>query len=63
MTSRTKRAAIYLRVSTSGQTVENQHRELEQVAERRGWIVAVVYENTGISAPRGGTSSPPSIGC
>jgi DNA invertase Pin-like site-specific DNA recombinase len=30
MANKTKRAAIYLRVSTSGQTVENQRRELEQ---------------------------------
>ena len=32
-----KRAAIYARVSTDGQTTENQLRELRQVAERNGW--------------------------
>jgi DNA invertase Pin-like site-specific DNA recombinase len=32
-----KRAALYVRVSTDSQTVENQIRELRQVAERRGW--------------------------
>src|SRR5262249_48628329 len=30
-----KRAAIYVRVSTDKQTVENQIRELRQIAERR----------------------------
>jgi DNA invertase Pin-like site-specific DNA recombinase len=34
-----KRAAIYVRVSTDKQTVENQIRELRQIAERRGWEV------------------------
>src|SRR4051812_50221179 len=48
-----KRAAIYLRVSTTGQTVENQRRELEQIAERRGWTVAAVYEDAGISGAKG----------
>jgi Resolvase, N terminal domain len=31
----TKRAAIYVRVSTDKQTVENQLRALRQIAERR----------------------------
>ncbi len=35
----TKRAAIYARVSTDNQTVENQLRELRQVAKRAGWTV------------------------
>jgi hypothetical protein len=35
-----KRVALYLRVSTTGQTVENQRCELAQVAERSGWRVA-----------------------
>ena len=53
-----KRAAIYLRVSTSGQATENQRRELEQVAERRGWIVAAVYEDAGISGAEGRDQRP-----
>ena len=32
----TKRAALYVRVSTDKQTVENQVRELTAIAERRG---------------------------
>jgi DNA invertase Pin-like site-specific DNA recombinase len=35
-----KRVAIYVRVSTDGQTVENQRWELEGVATRDGWDVA-----------------------
>jgi DNA invertase Pin-like site-specific DNA recombinase len=34
--SSTKRAALYVRVSTDVQTLENQIRELRQVARRRG---------------------------
>ena len=43
-----KRAALYVRVSTDAQTVENQIRELRQVAGRRGWDVAEVYNDAGI---------------
>jgi DNA invertase Pin-like site-specific DNA recombinase len=53
-----KRAAIYLRVSTGGQTVENQRRELEQVAERRGWTVVAVYQDEGISGAKGRDKRP-----
>jgi DNA invertase Pin-like site-specific DNA recombinase len=34
-----KRAAIYARVSTDKQTIENQLRELRQIAESKGWDV------------------------
>jgi DNA invertase Pin-like site-specific DNA recombinase len=47
-----KRAAIYLRVSTDHQTVENQRRELEQIAGRRGWTVVGVYQDAGISGSK-----------
>jgi DNA invertase Pin-like site-specific DNA recombinase len=53
-----KRAAIYLRVSTTGQTVENQRRELEQIAERRRWTVVAVYEDAGISGAKGRDKRP-----
>jgi len=58
MASKAKLAAIYLRVSTTGQTVENQRRELEQIAERRGWTVAGVYEDAGISGAKGRDQRP-----
>ena len=48
-----KRAALYVRVSTDHQSVENQIRELSQVAERRGWQVAEVYRDAGISGAKG----------
>src|SRR4051812_5802152 len=53
-----KRAALYLRVSTDSQTVENQLRELRQVAERRGWDVIEVYSDAGISGAKGRNGRP-----
>jgi DNA invertase Pin-like site-specific DNA recombinase len=56
--SSTKRAALYVRVSTDAQTVENQTRELRQVAERRGWNVVEVYSDAGISGAKGRNGRP-----
>lgn len=53
-----KRAAIYLRVSTDGQTTENQRLELVAVAERSGWDVVEVYEDAGISGAKGRDKRP-----
>src|SRR5690348_11718295 len=47
-----KRVALYLRVSTTEQTVENQQRELESVAERHGWNVVAVFTDAGISGTK-----------
>jgi DNA invertase Pin-like site-specific DNA recombinase len=58
MIKQPKRVAIYLRVSTTDQTTENQRRELEAVADRHGWIVAQVYEDAGISGAKGRHSRP-----
>jgi 50S ribosomal subunit-associated GTPase HflX len=41
------RVALYARVSTDGQTVANQRRELEAVAERHGWLIVEVLEDKG----------------
>lgn len=54
----TKRAAIYVRVSTDKQTVENQLRELRQIAERRGWEVVEEYHDAGISGAKGRKDRP-----
>jgi DNA invertase Pin-like site-specific DNA recombinase len=54
----TKRAAIYVRVSTDKQTVENQLRELRQIAERRGWQVVEEYHDAGISGAKGRKDRP-----
>ncbi|MCO6415695.1 recombinase family protein [Siccirubricoccus sp. KC 17139] len=53
-----KRAALYLRVSTDGQTVENQRMVLLEVAERRGWPVVAIYEDAGISGAGGRDKRP-----
>ena len=58
MTKAAKRAAIYVRVSTDSQTIENQLRELRQVAERRGWEVVEVYNDAGISGAKGRENRP-----
>ena len=47
-----KRAAIYIRVSTDGQTVDNQRLELEQAAERAGWKIVGVYDDNGVSGAK-----------
>lgn len=54
----TKRVALYLRVSTSGQTVENQRLELEAVAARHGWEVVATFEDAGISGAKGRDQRP-----
>ena len=53
-----KRAAIYVRVSTDKQTVENQVRELREIAERRGWEVVEQYSDAGISGSKGRDERP-----
>jgi DNA invertase Pin-like site-specific DNA recombinase len=56
--SSTPKAAIYARVSTTGQTVENQLRELRAVAARHGWEVAGVFRDQAISGSRGREKRP-----
>jgi DNA invertase Pin-like site-specific DNA recombinase len=53
-----KRVAIYLRVSTDKQTINNQRRELEAVAERSGWEIVKVYQDAGISGGKGRDQRP-----
>jgi len=53
-----KTVALYLRVSTSEQTVENQRRELEAVAERHGWNVVATFADEGISGSKGRDKRP-----
>jgi DNA invertase Pin-like site-specific DNA recombinase len=48
-----KTVALYLRVSTGEQTVENQRRELLAAAERRGWRVVAEFCDDGISGAKG----------
>jgi DNA invertase Pin-like site-specific DNA recombinase len=53
-----KRAAIYLRVSTTDQDTSNQELELRQAAERAGWEVVKVYKDHGISGAKGRDKRP-----
>ena len=48
----TRRAAIYVRVSTSKQTTENQQHVLERACADRGWEIAAVYDDTGQSGAK-----------
>jgi len=55
---RTKRVALYVRVSTDHQTIKNQERELEAVAERHGWTVVAIFKDQGISGAKGRDERP-----
>jgi DNA invertase Pin-like site-specific DNA recombinase len=50
MATSTRRAALYVRVSTSdrGQTVENQLAPLQEAAGRLGWSIVSIYRDEGI---------------
>jgi DNA invertase Pin-like site-specific DNA recombinase len=54
----TKRIALYLRVSTDGQTIENQRHELQAVAERHGWDIIAEYCDEGVSGAKGRDRRP-----
>jgi DNA invertase Pin-like site-specific DNA recombinase len=54
----TKRAALYLRVSTGDQNTENQRRVLAEVAELRGWAIVATYADPGISGAKGRDKRP-----
>jgi len=47
------KVALYTRVSTDGQTTENQHRELAKWAKRAGHEVVATYDDNGISGAKG----------
>lgn len=48
-----KRAAIWVRVSTTDQHTENQEAQLRQMAEQRGYDVVRVFRLDGASAYKG----------
>lgn len=54
----TKRVAIYARVSTDSQTVDNQLRDLNEVAARLGWEVIAIFRDDGISGAKGRDQRP-----
>ena len=52
------RVAIYARVSTTGQTTDNQLTELQRVAQRHGWDIVAVYTDNGTSGAKGRDQRP-----
>jgi DNA invertase Pin-like site-specific DNA recombinase len=50
--------AIYARVSTGTQTVQNQLRELREIADRHSWIVTAEFTDKGISGAKGREQRP-----
>ena len=56
--NRAKRVAIYARVSTDGQTTDNQLHELRTVAERNGWHIVQEFIDNGISGAKGREQRP-----
>jgi DNA invertase Pin-like site-specific DNA recombinase len=55
---RTRRAAIYARVSTEYQTTDNQLTELRQVAARAGWEVVTEFVDHAVSGAKGRDKRP-----
>jgi DNA invertase Pin-like site-specific DNA recombinase len=53
-----KRAALYVRVSTDKQTVENQIAALSKVTEARGWQIVETFSDAGISGAKGRKDRP-----
>jgi DNA invertase Pin-like site-specific DNA recombinase len=51
-------AAVHLRVSTDGQTVESQRADLLKLCELRRWTVTATYEDAGISGAKGRDKRP-----
>jgi DNA invertase Pin-like site-specific DNA recombinase len=60
MATATKRAALYVRVSTAdrGQTVENQLQPLQEAATRLGWAVVAIHRDEGVSGAYGRARRP-----
>jgi DNA invertase Pin-like site-specific DNA recombinase len=56
--SKAKRVALYLRVSTDDQTIENQRQDLEVVAARHGWRVVATFADEGISGSKSRDKRP-----
>ncbi|MES9868077.1 MAG: recombinase family protein [Sedimenticola sp.] len=52
------KVGIYARVSTDGQTTENQLQELRAVAKRMNWSIHNEYVDNGISGAKGRDKRP-----
>ena len=56
--AKSEQVAVYARVSTDGQTTENQLRELRAAVEHNGWVIIGEYVDHGISGAKGGRDRP-----
>jgi DNA invertase Pin-like site-specific DNA recombinase len=54
----TKCVALYLRVSTSDQTTDNQRMELRSAIKRQGWQITQIFEDQGVSGAKGREQRP-----
>jgi DNA invertase Pin-like site-specific DNA recombinase len=54
----TKRAGLYLRVSTGDQTIANQRQSLTEALARRGWQIVEEFSDEGISGAKGRDKRP-----
>ena len=52
------RVLLYVRVSTNGQTTENQTRELHAACEQRGWKIVAEFADNGISGAKDRAGRP-----
>lgn len=53
-----KRVAIYLRVSTAGQSVESQRLALHEALSRKGWMIVAEYVDHGVSGTKSRNDRP-----
>lgn len=54
----TKRVALYVRVSTDSQTIQNQLLELRAAGARLGWNIVAEFADEGISGAKGRDQRP-----
>src|ERR1700686_158012 len=55
---KSKNVALYARVSTDGQSTENQLRELRAEIARHGWTIVAEYVDRGVSGAKGRKERP-----
>jgi DNA invertase Pin-like site-specific DNA recombinase len=53
-----KRTALYLRVSTSDQSVDSQRHALMEVAKQSGWNIVHTFEDRAVSGAKGRNDRP-----
>ena len=56
--TKTKRAALYVRVSSDQQSIQNQLAELRRAIEFEGWQEVAIFKDEGISGVKGRNERP-----